>query len=682
MTLLTRLQLQEKATGLEWAEVASLATHKSNQEASRLLSQELEASRQSNTALQSANENLESKGRILQLDYEALEGQLGGALQEVKDAKQVGEELQKAKALCEAANQEIEQLRGTRIQLAELNQKHSSLENDMHSKSTELVSLRNKLVDAAKYPSIIEEKDKRLRTADADNKALRETLGETRAKAAEVDDLQTRVLSKDASIEQLQQEVAAGRQYYQELQKVSSEKEALTQDLTKARSDLEATTQQVQQAADLEKRLEEKEEEVVRLRPQAAQTEELLQKFQQMDSRMASLRTELDRVKTESQESAASHTIQNGTQLADLDGFVSQQSYISFFQPSQTQIQDGSRAQVMDQPGTHLDQRPQRRVADRSSTVQRPLPLPQHVSQSNLAACRPQSTNSVDVIPDSQLDVHLKEALGMHGPYRGDHRDSSPLSSVEGYNENDAAGAIEDDVASQPEIPETLQDPFRPPQQAQSFQILNSNLPDRDTHNGRPSSSATSVDLFKQHENNLEAATQLTSRSPERAQAIRGHGHPKPTPPSLAPPRNPHFRSPGCVASSNTSPKHLRSGTQFRERFTTPAPETGSSPQQTPTTQRERYQPNSAAKRSAEGDGPPAKRLERHPERLAVRNPSKYTSHLGSEASQSTINAGQRKGGSVVGTPAPVPGKSKKSSRAPRKDPRKDKYTARFSQDS
>ncbi len=676
------------------------STINSLQSGNKTLNSSNESLQSSNDSLQSTNEKLQTDVRNTRQEQEKPQRQLEEALQGAQGAKEARTQLKVLESRCEQADREIKQLLAAESQLSELRQRFELQQKDLDSSNTDVSRLREQLANAEKYPAIIEELNSRVKHAEAETKGLREALNEATAKVAELDDLQKRLASMGATIEKLGSEVSASCEARKQLAAVSVEKVGLLQDLSRVRSDLEVAQEQIQKSVGLEERLRKQHEEIAQLRPQADRAQQLSQTLaalkqesQQKDSCIASLLVNLDRTKAESQGSADAHATNPEPQLTDLDEFATQQSQISFLQTSQTRRRNASQSRrSQDQYANHIAERPQRRVADRSAPQEPVLPPPR-LSQSDFKGSQPQSTNSTDLVPNSQTDAHIRDALGMDELDHGDHGDLSPLSAVQSDDEEPIGEGPEKGGSSQGEIPETLQDTIGPFQRGRGHQTQNGTIIDRDLNLARPSSSAASVDLFKQHETNLEAAThpwedsQPYSNAPDQSRSIRGHGHPKPTSQSIVAPGQLDINSFSALPAGKISPKTTRSGTQFSERFTTPTPESSFGHVQgmmniTPTMPKERHQPNSAVKRSAEGDGPPAKRLERHPERLAVRKPSKPTNHSASDPSQSKTMPGSRKGGSVVGTPAPAPGKTQKSSKAIRKHSKKDKYSAKFVESS
>lgn len=664
------------------------------------MKQELETLQQSHKTLQSTSQTVQSDAESLRQEHERLQGELDIALEQSAGAEKVKEQLKNVQARCEQADKEVEQLGSTRSELSELRRRFETQQKDADSKTAEFSRLQQQLAATEKYPAIIEKLNNNLKTAEHEAKSLQEKLTGAAAKAAQVGDLQASLSSTSAAVEKLEMEVTVSRETRQKLEAVSKEKDDLAHDVTKIRNDLARAQQQIQKNAGFEECLRKRDEEIARLRQQADRAQDLSESLaaqseesQQKESEIAALRGELQRIKAESQESADAQATGAEPQLTELEGFATQQSNISFLQGSQTQHPNGAQSHgVHDHPGIHDGERPQRKVADRSAQRKSTRPLRQ-LSQSDLKGSQPQSTSSTNVVPNSQMDTHLRDALGMAEVDDDSHGDSLPQSATQSDNEEPAGRGLEEDGSSQPEIPETLQDNLRPLQEARGLHTQTDTSAGRDVNAARPSSSATSVDLFKQHENNLDAATQPwkvsqpSVKTPDRSRSIRGHGHPKSTSQSTIAPNQLHFDSINAVSVGVISPKTTRSGMPFRERFVTPTRECVPSHVQgmmeiTPTIHKERHQPNSAVKRSAEGDGPPAKRFERHPERLAVRDPSKPTNHLASGSSQSNVTPASRKGDSVVGAPAPAPGKSQKSSKAPRKSSKKDKYSAKFAESS
>ncbi|KAK5034736.1 hypothetical protein LTR13_006393 [Exophiala sideris] len=133
----------------------------------------------------------------------------------------------------------------------------------------------------------------------------------------------------------------------------------------------------------------------------------------------------------------------------------------------------------------------------------------------------------------------------------------------------------------------------------------------------------------------------------------------------------------------------LRSESHFRGRQSTPFPEQAANPllnqDITPAPARERYQPNSAAKRTLDHDDisresqDTSKRLKRNHTNLEVkgrRDPSAKSPTDGQISPR--VTSGFRKGGSMDGTNASATGKSHRATKPARKSSRQGKYAARF----
>ncbi|KIW94825.1 uncharacterized protein Z519_04803 [Cladophialophora bantiana CBS 173.52] len=152
--------------------------------------------------------------------------------------------------------------------------------------------------------------------------------------------------------------------------------------------------------------------------------------------------------------------------------------------------------------------------------------------------------------------------------------------------------------------------------------------------------------------------------------------------------------SSGITSKQGPSPRRLRSELRVRNYHTASPDSSGESQGHRPSTpaiMRERYQPNSAAKRRMDPDNVEdkaspenSKRLKRRPANLEARKPPPITPKQRVEKSSSRATVGFRKdstaGGtnSVVGTNAPGPGKSQRTSKPARRGSRQDKYATRF----
>ncbi len=150
----------------------------------------------------------------------------------------------------------------------------------------------------------------------------------------------------------------------------------------------------------------------------------------------------------------------------------------------------------------------------------------------------------------------------------------------------------------------------------------------------------------------------------------------------------PGFLMPGNMLGSMQmpSPKRLRSGLQVGQNAATPEPSTqqGRNRASTPAIRREQYQPNSAAKRRMEPDAEndasqeTTKKLKRRPANMEVRALQPRTPTQTAGQTPSRGSGSWRKSSTVVGTNAPAPGKSQRSSKSARKGSKQDVYTSRF----
>jgi hypothetical protein len=699
-SLLTCCQLECKTAALKQSE-AKLAISEQDKAAHALLLQQLETLQQLHNALQSTEKKTRSDGHHLQHEHTRVQGQLETALQELAEADKVKQSLRDLKTLYEAARKEAEEVVSTRSELHTLRQQFDILQQEGKTKTAEVSTLQRKLSETEKFPAIIEELSTKISNASAQEEDLRNKLDEASTKAAQVDDLRAELSSTNATIEKLQADLTTGRQSQQQLRVLVEEKDRLTQDLTGARRELEIAQQQLQTRAELENRLRQKEEEVTRLQQIAARMEKLSQDLdaqkgesQEKDLQIASLRAELDRVKVESQDAAAhGQRSIGGARPDELEELLTQHSDISFLQTHQSQrdaqVPDGP---VLNQNENTIGLRPDRRVADRS-TLQQRVEQPGVQVPPVLNSTPPVSTNGTDVVPDSQIDAHVRDALGIGNPRHTGMRASSPLSSIHSDIEDDLSDGSEGNQSSPPEIPETLQDGLllcKPPQPSQS-QL--EPLPDQERNTIRPSSSAMSEDLFKQHANHLTVTTdprRRTSRidrTQDTSGIVRGHGHPVSDFQTTMAPQSLQFYALGPVSSQYISPKHLRSGTQFGEHQSMPALNLGTDAdrmdQTTPTLQRDKHQPNSAMKRKSDGEVPRPKRFERNYQNLDVRPPPRSSIQGALSSTQTKPSTPRhRQGGSVVSTPAPAPGRTQKVNKQKRTNSKRDKYGERFAQKS
>lgn len=135
---------------------------------------------------------------------------------------------------------------------------------------------------------------------------------------------------------------------------------------------------------------------------------------------------------------------------------------------------------------------------------------------------------------------------------------------------------------------------------------------------------------------------------------------------------------------AKAKPQRLKSESQTQQRQTTASPErrpeTPRDRESTPSIAREKYQPNSAAKRKIgqSEDHQPQKQLKRTPANLEVRIPGTSQNNSQKDDQTPSRKTVTFRRSSVVGTNAPVPGKAQKPSKPARKGSRQERYSSRF----
>lgn len=136
------------------------------------------------------------------------------------------------------------------------------------------------------------------------------------------------------------------------------------------------------------------------------------------------------------------------------------------------------------------------------------------------------------------------------------------------------------------------------------------------------------------------------------------------------------------------SPRRLRSGSRGLGRQATRSVEPDYQYQRTrastPIVRREQYQPNSAAKRRMEpeieedGSQENLRKLKRRPANMEIKTPQFVVPKQPAKQTPSRGTVSFRKSSSIVGTDAPAPGKSQRSTKLARKGSRQDRYATRF----
>ena len=655
--------------------------------------------------LSAARKSLEEKsGEATRLKTEVISLQTQKQLddQELHRLKAASAELETAKCEHESTLLEVTGLKkkllaadATTAELAALTERFQKRETQFEHLQTEL---KEATTTASKVPQLKRNVDK----LSKEKSELENWLEQATTDVTNASVLRSQIREKDVELTELHDKISEMTEVQEQLQDSRLVKQKLKQQLDAAKDRLAAIEAELQSKDHLEIDLQQREAQVVELQEQAkkaaevaAELEATQVQYQLKDEQMAFLQREVQRFEQESQE--AQHVLEGLPQhIVDLllshEPFRSKLQHRSRTTGNGPETREDAPSEVAAASGeveSLASQRPRRRAANRAATSQVGARPRAAAAGGNL----PQADlpDEVDVVPDSQQTILPKDSLGPSGQ-KEVLEQSSQLSdppedeALEQDLQDVADGASHID-GREIRVKFSQESRMRPPMHRHSSDL-------------RPSSSM-SVDLFRQHASSLSGPSRAR-RFPQPADGSPGlepsetdHGHPELSPSSgssteeLEIPET--YEMPETIdpAVLEPSPRRLRDGTQLGLRLT-PLPEPSANPRNltTPARVQERHQPNSAAKRSAqdeperphESTNGKKQRLKRKPENLdlppAIR--SSLPGRPGSQASSSGPAA--RKGGSVVGTSAPTPGKSRRSTKSISKNTRTNKYAARFNE--
>ena len=650
--------------------------------------------------LLAARESLKEKSReatILKTEVSSLQAQKQLHDQELHGLKVVSAELETAKRERESALVEVTGLKSKLFAVGNISAELAAMTERTRERNTELELLQSELSEARTMASKVSPLKESMETLSTEKSELEHRLEQATTKAADTCVLRSQNREKDVELSDLHNRLSEMNEVQEQLQKSLLVKQKLMQQLDAAKDRLAATEAELPSRDQLEIDLKQREAQLVELQQQvnksgevAAELEAIQVEYQLKDEQIVSLQREAQKSEQESRE--AQQALEGLPQHV-VDLLMSHEPFCSSFQHRGRTTRNTPKTAENDhgeaEPGTEeadgfASQRPQRRVANRSATSQ--IGAGSHASAAGGHLSQADMPDDVDLVPDSQQIVLPNGSLGPSGQ-KEVLEQSSPLSDPHG--DEDLEQDLQDvaDGASHIDGRETQ---MRFSQGSHVKAPMHRNSSDK-----RPSSSM-SVDLFRQHASGLSGSSRAQKlphnmhSSPGLEPSETDHGHPELSQSSGSPieeleiPET--YKSPQTIdpAVLEPSPRRLRDGTQLGVRLT-PLPESSADPRNltTPARVYERHQPNSAAKRSAQ-DEPEhpseskKQRLKRRADRLAPRPTIRSSSFSNPDSQPSTSGPAARNGGSVIGTSAPTPGKTQRSTKSTRKTTQTNKYAARF----
>ena len=657
--------------------------------------------------LSAARKSLEEKsGEATRLKTEVISLQTQKQLddQELHRLKAASTELETARGEHESTLLEVTGLKKKLLAADTTSAELAALTERTQKRETEFELLQIELNEARTTASRVPQLKQNVEKLSKEKSELENWLEQATTDVTNAGVLRSQIREKDVELTELHDKVSELTEVQEQLQESRLVKQKLKQQLDAAKDRLAAIEAELQSKDHLEIDLQQRETQVVELQQQAkkagevaAELEATQVQYQIKDEQMASLQREVQRFEQESQEA---QYVLEGLPQHVVDLLLSHEPFRSRLQHRSRTTGNGpetcedAHCEVDSGAGeaeSLASKRPRRRAANRSVRNQvgaysRAAADAGHLPQADLP-------DEVDVVPDSQQIAVPKGSLGPSAQKEVlEH--SSQLSDPP---EDEALEQDLQDVADGASHIDGRETRMKFSQESRMSAPMH-----RQSSELRPSSSM-SVDLFRQHASGLSGPSRVR-KFPQPADGSPGlepsetdHGHPDLSPSSgssteeLEIPET--YEMPETIdpAVLEPSPRRLRDGTQLGLRLT-PLPEPSANPRNltTPARVQERHQPNSAAKRSAqdepecphEATNSKKQRLKRKPENLDL--PPAVRSSVPGRPSSQLSSSGQavRKGGSVVVTSAPTPGKSQRNTKSSKKNKGTNKYAARFNENA
>ncbi len=633
--------------------------------------------------LENKLEKVEMEKKAIALEKDAVQSRVTSLENEVLDASENARKLAETTAILEATKAESERLKNLQSQLDALKQASQTQQEHISTKTVEVTTLRDQVTELRRTNTKLEGDVEHAQNLAKDRDSLEIDLLDARKQLA-------RKAILEAEEEKLESELAVIRNRASEADSLQQENEQLNQTIASISTDLTQARKESVQLPSLCQTIAEKDLSLAILRKQledaTVQVNENVKNkvvLQYKDEHIATL--EQEKSKLEQEQSA----LQQEKVNLEQEKLALQQQLMKCEGELSNALLDHEARQS----------NPQRRVADRSgkgalaakhSTFHEQVERVEGAEylEDEIVGTQkdptPQPTGSTTIVPETQFDPQLETQGGHNSLLLGEdllNEDSSDLTSPPGESDHE-----DDEFDPDREIfgaQSTQQSPRTQPEEGQFGGH-------RQTLRRAPSSAYSSqseqmlLDQVGQDEAQSVSGTfmrpsafNLGLDAVQEETATQGA-------PSKSLPRNRGNFDTGLGA------RRLRSESRARGRESTPFPEATPNPrlsrESTPIVPRERYQPNSAAKRRIErddtsaGSASVAKRLKRTPANLEVKVPSTPSAKTqpGDQTPSTRLKSSLRHGSSVVGTNAPAPGKNQRNPKGQRKGSRQDKYANRF----
>ncbi|EXJ93007.1 hypothetical protein A1O3_01563 [Capronia epimyces CBS 606.96] len=583
-----------------------------------------------------------TEGHGLQTRIGELEANLALVQQRKESLEQTNKSLQEKSA-------ELSELKQRLKDFENLKEHHKTQQLEINEKNLEIQSLSEQMQQLQHRSAVLEEQIQQQHMVLEEKNILENELVATQHELREMADVKNELHQRNAAVAKLESVLAVAQQAAAKAPELEGQTASLKEQLVSLKSDLEDIRKENEEIGVLRKSVQDREDEIVQLK-------ERLGAFNARSIETTGIKEALQRKEEDIS------TLQN--QILTLEGAV-------------------SNAKLDQQTGpVHHP----RRAADRSGAgagnSDNNLLQAVHAGHVAHVAVTHQLPGSCTVVPDTQLDPPQEDDGGrteitIQQP--GNKEDSASELSEYTDNGSDPEHSMGNLVRKKPKTGLSHKQLQNHPQQKDIDPPSHLQVTER-----TPSSSYGSVndqmllDQVAQDDSQLDNLSGVVSGPDDDLDYTPASGD-----------HNEALSYDRSASTLGRNPRGLRSGPRTRTRDSTPFPEPTVEPrvprESTPAVMRERYQPNSAAKRRVErdevndeNDGQP-RRLKRRPANLDIRPPRASTQkpQTGDQAA-SRVTQTFRKSSSVVGTNAPAPGKSQRASRPARRGSRQDKYTTRF----
>ncbi|OQV08369.1 hypothetical protein CLAIMM_12656 [Cladophialophora immunda] len=586
--------------------------------------------------------------------HKELQSQIGMLEQKLTGADQNARKLEDTLKSLADTESELGYLRQQQSSLQRLKEESVSQTQQIADKSKEIETLQKQVNNLGNTSARFEEQAKGKDRLAKEYASLQNDMENLRGQLSEQEALEKRLQQKITEIAVLESALAAAQIQATRLNEVETENSSLKEDVDSLTADLGRLNEQCTQIAPLQGTIREKDSQITELQKDLAL-------FNDLTEQLKNLRAEVQ---------------ENEKQQASM-----QQEILSLEAVISNAKLDGDEA--------NHNQR-QRRVADRSGNAKdryhNQLPLTRQHSNgggvqflnvdSPLRSNPPGPTNSpIAVVPETQIEIHESPPIDP---------DSFVLSADQGQEDSRSELAPipnDDGEADLDEVINHALNLITSRHDRSQIEVWSKGTSSIRRSQGAVEQPPSSSYGSQSDQMLLDQVSQDEDQGPNDFDSTE---------------TGPTFVVPGSKVrpKQGPSPRRLRSELRGRNRRFTASPDTSAEFEgnraSTPAIMRERYQPNSAAKRRMEPENdedkiPPEnpKRLKRTTANLEARkpppaSPKQRVDKSSSRGAISFRKSSNGRGSSIVGTNAPGPGKSQRSAKPARKGSRQDKYATRF----